>query len=67
MNIMNKLRKNILKASFETQAGHIPSAFSILEIIYTIYKNHITNDEVFGEGFFLYYFKDEVDINLPEN
>tara|TARA_B100000035_G_C20964754_1_gene538236 strand:- start:67 stop:837 length:771 start_codon:yes stop_codon:yes gene_type:complete len=47
MNIMNKLRKNILKASFKTQAGHIPSAFSILEIIYTLYKNHLTNDEVF--------------------
>lgn len=30
-------------------------------------KNPLTNDEVFGEGFFLYYFKDEVDINLPEN
>ena len=30
-------------------------------------KNPLTNDEVFGEGFFIYYFKDEVDINLPEN
>lgn len=29
-------------------------------------KNPLTNDEVFGEGFFIYYFKDEVDINLPE-
>tara|TARA_R100000458_G_C8273993_1_gene248904 strand:- start:1137 stop:1895 length:759 start_codon:yes stop_codon:yes gene_type:complete len=47
MSITNKLRKHILRASFETQAGHIPSAFSILEILYVLYKNHLTNDEVF--------------------
>lgn len=47
MIITNKLRKQILTASFKTQAGHIPSAFSILEIVYTLYKNHLTNDEVF--------------------
>jgi hypothetical protein len=29
-------------------------------------RNPLTDDEAFGEGFFVYYFKDEVDINLPE-
>ena len=47
LTITNKLRKNILQASFKAQAGHIPSAFSILEIIYVLYKYHLTNDEVF--------------------
>ena len=47
LTITNKLRKNILQASFKAQSGHIPSAFSILEIIYVLYKYHLTNDEVF--------------------
>ena len=29
-------------------------------------NNPLINNEVFGEGYFVYYFKDEVDINLPE-
>jgi len=44
---LNFLRKKILKASHESQAGHIPSAFSILEILYCLYTKHLTNDEFF--------------------
>jgi len=45
--IIKKLKKQILKVSFETQVGHIPSAFSILEIIYCLYKNHLKKEEKF--------------------
>jgi transketolase len=45
---MNKqLRKNILIASYKAQAGHIPSAFCILEIVYTIYKQFLNEEDVF--------------------
>ena len=47
MSITNKLRKHILTASYKNQAGHIPSAFSILEILYVLYKKHLTDEEVF--------------------
>lgn len=45
--IIKKLKKQILKVSYETQLGHIPSAFSILEIIYCLYKDHIKDEEKF--------------------
>jgi transketolase len=44
---LNPLRKKILTSSYKSQAGHIPSAFSILEIVYCLYKKHLTNDEFF--------------------
>ena len=48
MNIVTKnLRKRILETSFKNQAGHIPSAFSILEIIYFAYSEFLTEDDVF--------------------
>jgi transketolase len=45
--VSKQLRKNILRASFEAQAGHIPSAFSILEIIHMLYKNVLQDNDVF--------------------
>jgi transketolase len=34
---LKEIRKRILQASFNAQDGHIPSAFSILEILYAFY------------------------------
>ena len=45
--ILNDLRKDILSVSFIQQKGHIPSAFSILEIIYAIYKKHYRENDIF--------------------
>ncbi len=39
---MKHLRKQILNMAFEAQSGHIPSAFSILDIIWILY-NRILN------------------------
>ena len=36
-NSLNKMRKEILEVSTNAKEGHIPSAFSILEILYTLY------------------------------
>jgi transketolase len=48
MNLTTKkLRQKILRAAFESQAGHIPSAFSILEIIYLLYNDYLSEDDVF--------------------
>tara|TARA_R110002074_G_scaffold361001_2_gene533982 strand:+ start:6910 stop:7668 length:759 start_codon:yes stop_codon:yes gene_type:complete len=46
-NTTKNLRKKILKTSFLNQAGHIPSAFSILEIVFLIYKEYLSDDDVF--------------------
>ena len=35
----NSVRKNILKTSYEAQAGHIPSALSIVEILESLYRD----------------------------
>ena len=43
----NKIRKLILKTSFNAQAGHIPSAFSIVEILTTLYHRVMDDDDVF--------------------
>lgn len=48
MNLTTKkIRKNILKASYLSQAGHIPSAFSILEILYCLYDKFLGEEDVF--------------------
>lgn len=47
--ILSKMRKDILTVSYKQQKGHIPSAFSILEIIFSIYDNHYKE----GEDIFL--------------
>lgn len=41
------LRKEILSVSYQANAGHIPSAFSILEIIYVLYKNILKQEDKF--------------------
>ena len=42
-----KLRKDILEVSYKTQAGHIPSAFSIIEIVYLLYSDILSKEDVF--------------------
>lgn len=38
-DILNSLRRDILDAGYISKEGHIPSAYSILEIVYGFYKN----------------------------
>jgi transketolase len=45
--ILKNLRKKILEVSHNSNAGHIPSAFSILEIIYSCYKNVLEEGDEF--------------------
>jgi transketolase len=45
MNNFQKMKKYVLEAAFHGQEGHIPSAFSILDIIYVLYDEFITNQE----------------------
>lgn len=45
--ITKKLRKEIISVSYKAKAGHIPSAFSILEIIYYLYNNIIDDNNKF--------------------
>lgn len=44
MKEINKLRSIILRASFIASEGHVPSAFSILDILYVLYKRVIFLD-----------------------
>ena len=46
-DLAKNLRKDILKVSCTAQAGHIPSAFSILETILVLYKKVLQDDDVF--------------------
>jgi len=41
-----EIRRMILETSYNAQAGHMPSAMSIVEIVYTIYKD-IREEDVF--------------------
>lgn len=41
---IRELKKNILKASFDSKEGHIPSAFSILDILYVLYNQVLKID-----------------------
>lgn len=43
MTIIKNLRSNILKAAANSGEGHIPSALSILDILYVLYDDFITN------------------------
>tara|TARA_B100000214_G_C23970874_1_gene630064 strand:+ start:2094 stop:2861 length:768 start_codon:yes stop_codon:yes gene_type:complete len=45
--IGKELRKNILEVSYKAQAGHIPSAFSILETVYLMYSEILSDEDVF--------------------
>ena len=40
-NSLNKMRREILEISTNAKEGHIPSSFSILEILYTLYGTSI--------------------------
>lgn len=41
---LNGLRKTILEMVFNAKEGHIPSAFSILEILYVLYRDCLKFD-----------------------
>ena len=45
--MINYLRKKILETSYKAQAGHIPSAFCILEIIFIMYKEILDEEDIF--------------------
>lgn len=47
MNIINKLKCDIVKAAHAAQKGHIPSAFSILDIVWALYNDILLKDDVF--------------------
>ena len=58
---LNKMRREILEVSTNASEGHIPSSFSILEILYTLYgfpilknnskTNPLNNDRlIFSKG-----------------
>lgn len=57
------INPNITSADIQPNSTLYPVANKQLEFRL---RNPLTDDEAFGEGFFVYYFKDEVDINLPE-
>jgi transketolase len=41
---IKRLKKQILKSAFESKEGHIPSAFSILDILYVLYNKILNID-----------------------
>ena len=43
MTNLNNLRSSILKAASNSGEGHVPSALSILDILYVIYNEFIPN------------------------
>ncbi len=47
MRETKNIRKAILEMSFKSQAGHIPSAMSIVEILYSIYSRVKKDEDVF--------------------
>ena len=57
------INPNITLADINPNSQLYPVADKLLEFRL---RNPLTDDESFGEGFFVYHFKDEVDINLPE-
>ena len=46
-NDLKSLRKDILTVSYLNKAGHIPSAFSILEILYVLYNKVLKKEDKF--------------------
>lgn len=49
---IKRAKKNILKVANLKNKGHIPSAFSIIDIIYCFYKNelHLENEFILSKG-----------------
>jgi len=39
IQILKNLRRDILKAAYSSKEGHVPSAYSIIEIVYGFYKS----------------------------
>ena len=46
-NIIKKLRNRILEVAYRDGMGHIPSALSILDIVWTLYDKVMTKDDQF--------------------
>jgi transketolase len=46
-NIIKKLRNRILEVALRDSMGHIPSALSILDVIWVLYNSVMTPDDVF--------------------
>lgn len=47
MNELIELKKDILNAAMNAGEGHIPSAFSILDIVWVLYNKVMTKNDVF--------------------
>jgi len=45
--MINKLRRRILDVAYRDGMGHIPSALSILDIVWTLYDKVMTKDDQF--------------------
>jgi len=46
-NIISKLRRRIIDVAYRDGMGHIPSALSILDIVWTLYDKVMTKDDQF--------------------
>lgn len=46
IDIRNKLTKQILDISYKSKEGHIASSLSIIDIIYTVYKNFLLKNSL---------------------
>ncbi len=44
---LRSIRRSIIETSFKAQAGHIPSALSIVEILYVMYGSVKKDDDIF--------------------
>ena len=47
MKHIKEIRKSIIETSFKVQAGHVPSALSIVEILYSLYSSIKRDEDVF--------------------
>ena len=47
MTTINELKKKIVLAAHKAGSGHIPSAFSILDIVYVLYNDVMLSDDRF--------------------
>lgn len=45
--MIKKLKENIVRMSFLARAGHIPSAFSVIDIIWALYNSVLQKEDVF--------------------
>jgi transketolase len=53
MNDLSELRKVILDVAYIKQSGHIPSALSILDLIFAIYQDFILNENEISNNKFV--------------